>query len=67
MQHVLWAMLERGKNPLYNHSRGTKALFCCVNLQVNNSVGGKTMQKSLFGSIAAVPPPGMCVQWLAFP
>ena len=34
-------MLWRSKTSLYNHVGGAKALFCYVNLQFNNSVGGQ--------------------------
>ena len=50
-----------GKTGMYNHFGGGKTLFSYVNLQLNNTVGGKTKQNLSFGSIAPVPPPGTCL------
>ena len=45
-----------GKTCLYNHFRGAKALFCFINLQVNNSVWGQSHAKFFIrGDIAPCP------------
>ena len=54
-------MPRRGKTCFYTHVGEAKALFSYINLQVTDSVGGKTMQNFSFGGNAPTPPAGACL------
>ena len=55
-----------GESCLYKQLGGTKAKFCCVDQQVNGSVGGKIMQTFSYGGNASVPPARTCQAQLDF-
>ena len=57
-KHITGRDSQGGKTWLYDHIEVAKALFSYVNLQVNNSVGGKTIQGR---GHHPMPPAGM---WL---
>jgi len=54
--HTLW-----GKASLYKNFGRAKAIFCFVNLQANDSFGGKAMQSFSLGVLPPVPPTGTCM------